>query len=112
MGVRKFLLRAVRVRHCVRSPVRPWAQSADMKTTDTPQPHRPDAPLDIEQAALYLNVTKRVMRRLVSERRIAFHRVGRLLRFRVADLDAFFCDGRVEPPPTTSVLGRIDPRAR
>jgi len=72
---------------------------------------RPDAPLDIEQAAKYLNVTERFMRRLVAERRIAFHRVGRLLRFRAQDLDAFFSGGRVEPPPT-SVLSRIGSRAR
>jgi len=83
-----------------------------MKTTDTPQPHRPDAPLDIEAAARYLNVTKRFMRRLVAERRIPFHRVGRLLRFRVADLDAFFSNGRVEPPPTTSILDSTGPRGR
>lgn len=50
------------------------------------------------EAAVYLNVTPRFMRRLVSERRIAFHKVGALLRFRVEDLDAFFDAGRVEVP--------------
>ena len=83
-----------------------------MNSTDTPQPHRPDAPLDIAQAAKYLNVTERFMRRIVAERRIAFFRVGRLLRFRAQDLDAFFSGGRVEPPPPTSLLPRIGRRAR
>lgn len=43
------------------------------------------------------------MRRLVAERRLAFHKVGALLRFRAKDLDAFFDAGRVDiPTPTRS----------
>jgi len=55
-----------------------------------------DPPLTLCEAAAYLNVSQRFMRRLVLERRIAFHKVGRLLRFRVADLDHFLAAGRVE----------------
>jgi len=61
-----------------------------------PTPSRSTAPLTLSEAAAYLNVTPRFMRRLVAERRIAFHKVGALLRFRVEDLDAFFESGRVE----------------
>jgi excisionase family DNA binding protein len=55
-----------------------------------------DPPLTLSEAAAYLNVSQRFMRRLVLERRIAFHKLGRLLRFRVADLDHFLAAGRVE----------------
>jgi excisionase family DNA binding protein len=37
------------------------------------------------------------MRRLVDERRIAFHKVGRYVRFDPADVDRFAVQGRVEP---------------
>jgi excisionase family DNA binding protein len=61
--------------------------------------HPPDvAPrvLTISEAAAYLNVTVRFMRRLVDERRIAFVKVGKFVRFERADLDAFIQAGRVE----------------
>jgi excisionase family DNA binding protein len=58
----------------------------------------PQRPLTISEAATYLNVTERFMRRLVAERRIAFHKVGYFVRFLVSDLDRFLADGRVEPP--------------
>jgi excisionase family DNA binding protein len=50
------------------------------------------------EAAEYLNVNERYMRRLVSERRIPYLKVGRLLRFSPADLDAFIEGCRVEVP--------------
>jgi excisionase family DNA binding protein len=56
-----------------------------------------EPPLTLSEAAAYLNVSQRFMRRLVAERRIAFHKLGHLLRFRAADLDLFLCAGRVEP---------------
>jgi len=52
--------------------------------------------LDVESAALYLSVTVPFMRRLVNERRIAFHKVGRYVRFKPEDLNAFVESGRVE----------------
>jgi excisionase family DNA binding protein len=39
----------------------------------------------------------RFVRRLVAERRVAFHKVGRSVRFTAADLDVFVAAGRVEP---------------
>jgi hypothetical protein len=44
------------------------------------------------------------MRRLVSERRIPYFKVGRLLRFSPADLDAFIEGCRVEVAPTHPLL--------
>lgn len=53
--------------------------------------------LTVAEAAEHLNTSVRFVRRLVAERRIAFHHVGRHVRIAVADLDAFVLAGRVEP---------------
>lgn len=53
--------------------------------------------LTVTQAAEYLNTSERFVRRLIAERRIAFHHVGRHVRLTVADLDTFVRAGRVEP---------------
>ena len=58
----------------------------------------PSAPLiDIDHAAERLGVTTRFMRRLVDERRIPFHKIGKYVRFDPADIDRFAIQGRVEP---------------
>jgi excisionase family DNA binding protein len=59
--------------------------------------------LKVPEAAVYLNTSVRFVRRLVAERRIAFHKVGAHIRFAVADLDAFLAAGRVEPITVESV---------
>lgn len=53
--------------------------------------------LTVAEAADYLNTSQRFVRRLIAERRIAFHHVGRHVRLAVTDLDAFLLAGRVEP---------------
>jgi excisionase family DNA binding protein len=53
--------------------------------------------VDVHGAATYLGVKVRFIRRLVSERRIAFHKAGAHVRFAVDDLEAFMQAGRVEP---------------
>ncbi len=53
--------------------------------------------LTVPEAADYLNTSPRFIRRLIAERRIAFHRLGRHVRLAVDDLEAFVQDGRVEP---------------
>ena len=53
--------------------------------------------LTVHEAAEYLNTSERFVRRLIAERRIAFHHVGRHVRLAVADLDAWLAAGRVEP---------------
>ena len=52
--------------------------------------------LDVSQAARYLGITDRFVRKLVEQRRVAFLQVGRLVRFRADDLDAYLDSCRVE----------------
>lgn len=49
----------------------------------------PHALLDVPATAEYLRVDPRYVRRIIAERRIPFVRVGRLIRFRRVDLDAY-----------------------
>jgi len=53
--------------------------------------------LTVAESAVYLNTSVRFVRRLIAERRIAFHHVGRHLRIALDDLEAFMQAGRVEP---------------
>lgn len=53
--------------------------------------------LKVPEAADYLNTSVRFVRRLIAERRIAFHKAGTHVRLAVTDLDAFMQAGRVEP---------------
>ena len=52
--------------------------------------------LDIEAAAARLGVNVRYMRHLVARRDIPYFKVGHLLRFDAADLDAFLAARRRE----------------
>ena len=53
--------------------------------------------LDVAGAAAYLGVTEPFVRRLVLERRVRYFKLGKFVRFRTADLDAFVEAGRHEP---------------
>lgn len=58
------------------------------------------SPLDmltVEQAAQRLGTGPRFVRRLVSERRIRFYRVGKYVRFHPDDIAAYIQDGCVDP---------------
>ena len=55
----------------------------------------------VEQAAEYLNTTERFVRRLIAERRIPFHKVGRYIRIAETDLADFVHAGRVDGMPAT-----------
>lgn len=59
--------------------------------------------LTVAETAEYLNTSERFVRRLVAERRIAFHHVGRHVRFALSDLDAWLAAGRVEAITRRSV---------
>ncbi|WP_391530201.1 excisionase family DNA-binding protein, partial [Candidatus Frankia nodulisporulans] len=59
--------------------------------------------LTVDQAAARMNMSVRYVRRLVADRRIAFHRVGRSIRLIAADVDAHVAAGRVEPLTTSEV---------
>jgi excisionase family DNA binding protein len=52
--------------------------------------------LKVTEAAEYLNTSVRFVRRLIEERRIAFHKVGRHVRLCLVDVEAFAEAGRVE----------------
>jgi len=62
----------------------------------TPAHSPSSAVLDLEAAAAYLGTSSRHLRRLYSERRIPFHKVGKYVRFSRADLDRFLAGHRVE----------------
>ncbi len=53
--------------------------------------------LDVAGAAAHLGVTEPFVRRLVLERRVRYFKLGKFVRFRTADLDAFVEAGRHEP---------------
>lgn len=53
--------------------------------------------LTVSEAAEYLNTSERFVRRLIAERRIAFHHVGRHVRLALSDLDGWLAGTRVEP---------------
>lgn len=58
--------------------------------------------VSLPSAATYLGIPERHLRRLVNERRIAFIKERKLLRFDVQDLDAWIEAHRVPveyPPP-------------
>jgi len=54
--------------------------------------------LTVAELAERLNTSERFVRRLVEERRIAFHKFGSHLRFDSHDVDAFVAAARVEVP--------------
>ena len=53
--------------------------------------------LDVEQVAIRLGTKPRFVRRLIAERRIEFHKVGRYVRISESAHCDFINAGRVEP---------------
>jgi excisionase family DNA binding protein len=56
-----------------------------------------DTLLTVEQAAERLGTSTRFIRRLIAERRIAYHKVGRHVRIAEADLINYVATGRIAP---------------
>ena len=52
--------------------------------------------IGIDQLAARHGVSERFVRRLVDERRIAFHKIGRYVRFDPDDVDDWIARSRVE----------------
>lgn len=52
--------------------------------------------LTIDEAAAYLNTSRRFIERLVAQRRVPFSKMGKFVRLQREDLDAFAEAGRVE----------------
>jgi excisionase family DNA binding protein len=55
-----------------------------------------DELMTVNEVAAHLKTEVRFVRRLVAERRIPFHKVGKYVRFYRADVDAFVAAGRVD----------------
>jgi len=53
--------------------------------------------LTVTEAAERLDTPVRFVRRLIAERRIPFHKIGRHVRIHTHDIDDFIAAGRVEP---------------
>lgn len=66
-----------------------------------------DEVLTMEQAATFMQMSERYVRRLVAERRIPFHRLGRSVRIKKVDLVAHLDAARVEPITTTVVWSNL-----
>ncbi|RBY81685.1 excisionase [Geodermatophilus sp. TF02-6] len=58
-------------------------------------PVAPTELLTIEQAAAHLGTGERFVRRLISQRRIPFVKLGRHVRLERSALDEFIDDGRI-----------------
>ena len=65
--------------------------------TDTSERAERSILIDVEAAAVRLGVSPRFVRRLVSERRLGFFKIGKYIRFDPAELDAWLAGCRVEP---------------
>jgi excisionase family DNA binding protein len=63
--------------------------------------------LTVSETAAYLNTSERFVRRLISERRIAFHHVGRHVRFGLTDLDEWLAASRVEPLKADAIVREL-----
>lgn len=74
-----------------RTPNRQQQRHPDQSPTELPKQL-----LDRARAAIYLGVTERMIERLWTERKLPAVKVGRFVRFRVADLDSFIEANRIE----------------
>jgi excisionase family DNA binding protein len=62
--------------------------------------------LDLEDVAKRLDVPPRFVRRLVAERRITYHKVGRYVRFHERDITDYLAANRVEAMRPSTVCRR------
>ena len=63
--------------------------------------------LTVDEAANLLSTTPRFVRRLIAERRICFHHIGRHVRISERDLQEFVDAGRVTPPAVEWQAGKV-----
>lgn len=62
--------------------------------------------LTVEDAAAELGTPVRFVRRLVYERRIRFHKIGKYVRIARSDLESFIAAGEVAPLPSPTEARR------
>jgi excisionase family DNA binding protein len=63
--------------------------------------------IDSAAAAVWLGVGERQIRNLVYKRQIPYVKIGRLVRFKVSDLDVWITQQTVGPGPPPRQLGRL-----
>ena len=68
-----------------------WKNADD----STPGPLPADRPMTASQAAGYMGVTERFVRKLIETRQITYLKIGRLVRLQSCDLDAYLAACRV-----------------
>ncbi len=68
-----------------------------------------DRLLTLAEVAERLNTTPRHVRRLVFERRIAYRKLGRYVRFHPADVDEYIAANRVEAGANQRASGTAAP---
>jgi excisionase family DNA binding protein len=75
-----------------------WVTCVAIVSGTPPKPEvRMATLLSVEEAATELGTPVRFVRRLVHERRIRFHKIGKYVRISRSDLDAFIAAGTVPP---------------
>jgi len=80
-----------------RCSVTPTEQKATtMSIRKAPLDHLPKRFVGVPDAAKYIDVSERFIRRLVEQRRIRHYKVGQFVKFDTADLDAFVEAGKRE----------------
>ncbi len=63
--------------------------------------------LSVQDAAAELGTPVRFVRRLIAERRIRFHKIGKYVRISSTDLHAFIMAGAIEPAAATQGLSKL-----
>ncbi len=63
--------------------------------------------LSVSEAAEAMGTPERFVRRLIAERRIAYHKIGKYVRIAEVDVLAFVAAGRVEPVRVQWRGGRV-----
>ena len=76
--------------------------AANLSSTPLTEEVRMATLLSVEDVADELGTSVRFVRRLVQERRIPFHKIGKYVRIATEDLAAFIADGRIAPEPCGS----------
>lgn len=72
----------------------------------------PDELWTIDELAAYLDMGRRYVYRLTSERRIRFYKIGNQLRFDPRDVAAFVANSAVHPPEPSTARRRGRPRTQ
>lgn len=65
--------------------------------------------LGTQEAARYLGITPRTLYRLIDEGQVAAYKMGRVIRLKASDLDAFLEQARIEPGTLEHLYPEVRP---